>query len=86
MAAGEAVEILKAVGAASFSPSLAAIIVQWLKARSSRKIILQTKDMKVVHLEGYTADEIVRLLELAQNVTVIETKPDNGLQHNEDVK
>lgn len=74
MGAGEIVEILKAIGAASIIPSLAAIIVQWLKARSSRKIVLQTKDKKIVHIEGHTVQEIASLLELAKSLTIIDTK------------
>ena len=75
MNAGEVVEILKAVGVASVFGSLAAIAVQWLKARSSRKLILQTKNKQIVHLEGYSAQEVAVLLEKAENLTVIDTKP-----------
>ena len=42
--AGDIIEILKAVGAASIVPCLARVAVQWLKARGSRKLMLQTKD------------------------------------------
>jgi len=75
MAAGEIVEILKAVGAASIFPSLAAIAVQWLRARSSRKLMLQTKDRQIVHLEGYSVQEVAALLKQAESLTVIDTKP-----------
>ena len=75
MAAGEIVEILKAVGAASIFPSLATVAVQWLKARSSRKLMLQTKNKQIVHLEGYSAQEVAVLLEQAESLTVIDKKP-----------
>jgi hypothetical protein len=78
MGEGEVVEILKAIGAASIIPSLATVAVQWLKARSSRKLILQTKDKQVVHLGGYTIKEVGLLLEQAENLTVIDIKPNKG--------
>lgn len=78
VAAGEIIEILKAVGAASIFPSLATVAVQWLKARSSRKLMLQTKDKQVIHLEGYSAEEVAALLEQANSLTVIETKPNQA--------
>lgn len=77
-ASGEVVEILQAIGAVSIFPSLAAIIVQWLKYRGSRKVILQTRDQQIFHLEGYSANEVSKLLENAENITVIDTKkPDS---------
>lgn len=78
IASGEIIEILKAVGAASIFPSLATVAVQWLKARSSRKLMLQTKDKQVVHLEGYSAKEVARLLEQANSLTVVDTKPNQA--------
>ena len=78
VAAGEIIEILKAVGAASIFPSLATVAVQWLKARSSRKLMLQTKDKQVIHLEGYSAKEVAGLLEQANSLTVIDTKPNQA--------
>lgn len=78
MAAGEIIEILKTVGAASIFPSLATVAVQWLKARSSRKLMLQTKDKQVVHLEGYSAKEVAGLIEQANSLTVIDTKPNQA--------
>jgi hypothetical protein len=44
MAAGEIIAIVKVVGGLSILPSITAIIVQWLKIRSSRKIMVPTKD------------------------------------------
>jgi hypothetical protein len=78
IAAGEIVEILKAIGAASIIPSLATVAVQWLKARSSRKLTLQTKDKQIIHLEGFTIKEVGLLLEQAESLTVIDTKPNKG--------
>ena len=41
---GDVIEIIKAVGGASVIPALATVHVQWLKNKSSRKIIVQTKE------------------------------------------
>ena len=80
MAAGEIIEIVKVVGGASIIPSIAAIIVQWLKNKGSRKIMIQTKDNVVVSLEGHDADKekLEELLEIADSVSVIQTEPDEG--------
>ena len=61
LAAGEVLEIVKALAGLSLAPSIAAVVVQWLKNKASRKVILQTKENQVVHLEG-KGSPIKRLL------------------------
>jgi len=73
MAAGVIVEILKVA-----IPSLAVVVVQWLKARSSRKVMLQTKDRQIFHLEGYSVQEVAALLKPAESLTVIDTNPNKA--------
>lgn len=73
---GEYVEIIKAIGGASIIPSLATIIVQWLKNRASRKIMIQTKNKEVIHIEGYSVKQVEQVLETAEKITVIQTKSD----------
>ena len=75
VATGEAIEIIKAFGEASVFPALATIIVQWLKARSSRKVILQTKDKSIIHLEGYSVKDVQKVLVFAENLSIIDTEP-----------
>ena len=58
---------------AAIAGSMAAIIVAWLKARSSRKVIITLKDKQIVHLEGYSASEVKELLQLAEQIAVIDT-------------
>lgn len=58
---------------AAIAGSVATIIVAWLKARSSRKVIITLKDKQVVHLEGYSAGEVKALLQVADQVAVIDT-------------
>ena len=74
--AGEALEIVKALAGLSLAPSIAAVIVQWRKNRASRKVILQTKENEVVHLEGYSVKEIEEFIPNAKNITIIQTEKD----------
>lgn len=75
MAAGETIEILKMLGEASPFAALAWVLVEWIKAKSSRKIIIQTKNEEIVHLEGYGIKEIEKLLDRTDSITVIDPKP-----------
>lgn len=76
MASGEVLEIVKALAGLSLAPSIAAVIVQWLKAKSSRKVILQTKDNQIIHLEGYSAKEVEKFIAQGKNISIIQTEPD----------
>jgi hypothetical protein len=75
VASGEIVEILKALGIPSACGSLASVLIAWIKSRASRKVILQTDDKKVLHLEGYSVKEIEKLLPKTTSLTVIDTRP-----------
>lgn len=77
VASGETIEIINAIGGASIVPSLATIIVTWLKTRASRKAIVTTKDNKIVHLEGYSEKEVSIILDKTRNLTIAQTKPDD---------
>jgi hypothetical protein len=76
VASGEVLEIVKALAGLSLVPSIATVIVQWLKAKSSRKVILQTKDNKIVHLEGYSAKEVGEFIIQSKNISIIQTESD----------
>jgi hypothetical protein len=71
MASGVLIAIAQA---AVSSTAVAAIVVAWLKARASRKIVVTTKANQVVHLEGYSVVEVEKILALAVRVSVIDTK------------
>lgn len=75
LATGETLEIIKALSGLSLAPSIAAVVVQWLKNKASRKVILKTKDNEVFHLEGFTENEISILISNAKNITIVQTKP-----------
>lgn len=71
--AGEILEIIKTVGNTALWPSLATVVVAFIRARKSRKIIIQTKDNQILHAEGFSVEEISKLLENARDITVIDT-------------
>ncbi|HDR9797398.1 hypothetical protein SB461_27420 [Burkholderia cenocepacia] len=73
MASGELIAIAKAFVS---STAFATVVVTWLKTRASRKIIVTAKDEKIIHLEGYSVDEVEKILAIADRVAVVETGGD----------
>ncbi|WP_152989123.1 effector-associated constant component EACC1 [Pseudomonas citronellolis] len=53
--------------------ALATVLVAWIKSRSTRKIIITTKDNQTIHAEGLSTKEIEQILEIAINLSVIDT-------------
>lgn len=60
---------------AAVSGAVATVLVAWIKARGSRKVILTIQDKNIVHLEGYSAKEVEAFLKVTESLTVIDTKP-----------
>lgn len=54
---------------------IAAVLVAWLKARASRKVVLTLHDKRIVHLEGYSVEQVKELLPLVDHGAAIDTKP-----------
>ncbi len=77
MASGTLISITQSVVS---STAFAAIVVAWIKYRSSRKIIITTKENNVVHLEGYSVKDVEKILSIAERVAVIDTEPQEA-QH-----
>lgn len=81
MAAGSMVVIAQTTAIAG---SIATVLVAWIRSRASRKIILTLQDNRVVHLEGYSVEQVQQLLPLVNHVTAIDTQPaehsDNSLK------
>ncbi len=73
---GESAEIIIKLGASFIS--LAAIVVKWLKVTASRKVIIQTKNKKVIHIEGYSEKDVEKILKHAEKITVIDSKPNKS--------
>lgn len=74
MNAGEILEIVKAVGNAALWPSLATVIVAFIRVRKTRKVIITTKNNMIFHAEGYSVEEISQILHEARSITAIDTK------------
>ncbi len=75
MNAGEWVEIAQA--SAPWA-AIAAVLVAWIRARASRKVIITLHDNRIFQTEGMSVDEVERLLPLAMTTTALETKkPDS---------
>jgi len=70
MASGVAVEIAQTVATSS---AIAAVLVAWIRARASRKVILTTATNEVIHIEGCSVKEVKGLLPLIRNGAVIDT-------------
>jgi hypothetical protein len=68
--------VIELLQSAAMWSALAAVVVAFIKGRSSRKIIITTKENTVVHAEGLSLDELKEVLKQAKSLTAIETKND----------
>ena len=71
------VETISAISDAMPWNSIAKVMVAWIEARKSRKIIITTNDHAVVHIEGCSIKEVENVLKSTLNATVIDTKPES---------
>ena len=55
--------------------AIATVLVAWLKGRASRKVILTLQDKTIIHVEGYSVEQVRELLPLVASMTVIDTSP-----------
>lgn len=72
MAAGWIIDVFSALKEPAPWAALATVLVAWLKSRSNRKVIVTTKDNEVIHTEGLSIADTIKILECAKSVTVIE--------------
>lgn len=75
MAAGWAIEVFSVVKDATPWGALAVVIVAWLKAKSSRKVIVTINNNTVAHLEGLSVKEVTEVLAAAKSAAVIDVSP-----------
>lgn len=66
-------ETIAFIGKAVPWAAVAAIVCAWIKARASRKIMVQ-KDGKTYHLEGLGVDEMKEVLEACDGATMLSPK------------
>lgn len=72
MAAGTLIAVAQT---AAFAGPIATVLVTWLKGRASRKVILTLRNRTIVHLEGYSVDQVRELLPLVEHASVVDTEP-----------
>ena len=75
MAAGWAIEVFSVVKDATPWGALAVVIVAWLKAKSSRKVIVTMNNNTVAHMEGLSVKEVAEVLAAAKSAAIIEVPP-----------
>jgi len=80
MNSGDLIEILKGAGGQIPWAAAAYVLVNWLKLRQSRKIIITKGDNTLVHLEGMTAKELEAVLPNCKTVMVMEAETQNESQ------
>ena len=82
MNAGDSIEVLQNLASGGvWIGALATVIVKWIKARSSRKVIVTTKENEVVHVfEGMSAEEIERILKATRDLAIIDTEPKSKIK------
>lgn len=55
---------------------IAKVIISWVEARKSRRVMIHLKDEVVsIEAEGYGAKDVERLLRACRDVTIIDTLP-----------
>lgn len=62
---------------AAIAGAIATVLVAWLKGRASRKIIFTLQDKTIIHVEGYSLEQVRELIPLVASMTVIDTSPAN---------
>ena len=70
MAASSVIEILQS---AIMWGALATVIVTFLKSKNDRKVIITTKDNKIIHAEGINSKELEEILKQSKNLAAIDT-------------
>lgn len=78
------VELISAIGDAMPWNGIAKVIISWVSARKSRKILIQMKDgVFIIEADGYCAKDVERLLKQCANVAVIDTLHQTGTEATE---
>jgi hypothetical protein len=54
------------------------VLVTWLRGRASRKVIVQTNEQMVLHIDGYSVKEVEKVLEKASSINAIQTDKDSA--------
>lgn len=69
-------EIVSALSDAMPWNGIAKVIISWVEARKSRRVMIHMKDGVVsIEADGYGAKDVERLLRACRDVTIIDTLP-----------
>lgn len=69
-------EMVSALSDAMPWNGIAKVIISWVEARKSRRVMVHMKDGVVsIEAEGYDAKDVERLLKACRDVTIIDTLP-----------
>jgi hypothetical protein len=74
-ASGDAIKILQVISDSGPWLAIAWVLVTWLKQKATRKAMITTKKKEVIHLEGYSIDDVAKFLEQSDHVNILDTKP-----------
>lgn len=69
------IEAISALSEAMPWNAISKVMVEWIDARKSRKIIITTKDGQIIHAEGYSINELEKILHKTTTVAIIDTQP-----------
>tara|TARA_R110001592_G_scaffold320639_2_gene598706 strand:- start:26038 stop:26400 length:363 start_codon:yes stop_codon:yes gene_type:complete len=73
------VESISALSEAMPWNAIAKIIVAWIEAKKSREIIIKTESGTTIHVKGYSAKDVQKMLPKSVNIMVIDTEPDSEI-------
>ncbi|WP_369991432.1 hypothetical protein [Pseudomonas xanthosomatis] len=69
-------EMVSALSDAMPWNGIAKVIISWVEARKSRRVMVQMKDRVVsIEAEGYSAKDVERLLKACRDIAIIDTLP-----------
>ncbi|WP_285415099.1 hypothetical protein [Pseudomonas sp. efr-133-TYG-5] len=72
-------EMISALSDAMPWNGIAKVIISWVQARKSRRVLIQVNSGSVaIEANGYSAEDVERLLKACATVTVIDTLPGNA--------
>ncbi len=82
MASGWIVDVFTTVKDATPWGALALVMLGWLRARASRKVIITTGKNGIIHIEveGMDIKDVAQILEQAKSAAVFDTKPEIDLE------
>jgi hypothetical protein len=73
------VESISALSEAMPWNAIAKVIIAWIEARKSREVIIHAEDGQIIHVKGYSASDVQKLLSTSISIMIIDTKPNDEI-------